>query len=104
MFENITKGVWSIDEDRVKVNKHGSTVYPLCVEDGKSNQVNVVRSYEIQPDRSNAEFIAFAFNLQQRYDISKFEEAVELLEICNNTNVINNYHEKIEQLLTQIKK
>lgn len=104
MFENITKGVWSIDEDRVKINKHGSTVYPLRAEDGKLNQTNVVRCYEIQPDRSNAEFIAYCFNLQQRFDISKLEEAVELLEICSNSNVINHYHERIEHLLTKIKK
>ena len=32
------------------------------------------RQYE-----ENAEFIAYCFNLQQRYDISKLEEAVKLL-------------------------
>ena len=80
MFDGITKGTWMIDENRVKVNKHGCTKYPLRVEGVGLNEINVAISYEIEPNRSNAEFIAFAFNLQQKYDIGLFELVVDTLE------------------------
>ena len=51
---------------------------------------------------NDAPFIAYCFNLQQRYDISKLEEAVKLLEIFNNAFDIK--YVEIEQLLKQIKK
>lgn len=104
-FENISKGIWSIDEDRVKENKHGVSVIPLRIDncpEHYSSACNVVRVYEPDGNLDNAEFIAFCFNLQQRYDISKFEEAVKLLELFNNAFDIK--YAEIEQLLKEIKK
>jgi len=113
MFENITKGVWSIDKRNVKVNKHGSMVYPLRVKDGVLTKKNVVKCYSIDADKSNAEFIAYCFNLQQRFDISKLEESVKMLEKVFNMCDMLRFptegelkHTKIKthELLTQIKK
>jgi len=78
-FENITKGNWSIEEDRIRINKHGSTIYPLQIEDGNNWFVDAVRVAELEPDRTNAEFIAFAFNLQQKLDISCYDEVIKLI-------------------------
>lgn len=108
-FENITKGIWMIDEDRVKINKHGSTKYPLRVEDGFFNQINVVVSYETEPNRDNAEFVCFAFNLQQKYDIGLFEETVsQLQKILDYWDSGNSTREKTmwdrtRSILTQVK-
>ena len=58
---------------------------------------------------NDAPFIAYCFNLQQRYDISKLEEAVRLLEKIEY-NRSHNYDipiwmlNEIEQLLKEIKK
>ena len=52
-----------------------------------------------------AEFIANCFNLQQRYDISKLEESVKLLERLLEQNMCSVIGDKaIEQLLNEIKK
>lgn len=91
MFENISKGnfirsgwkvVNEIDDDLICCNG---------------------RQY-----KENSEFIAYCFNLQQRYNISKLEEAVELVE--KSINYLEprmgtlKIQTEIEQLLKQIKK
>ena len=62
---------------------------------------------------NDAPFIAYCFNLQQRYDISKLEEAVRLLEsnfnLCDmlrfpTESELNDTKRKIKQLLKEIKK
>lgn len=87
-FENISKGeittgAWHVydDNDLIIVDCSGDNTY------------------------ANAEFIAFCFNLQQRYDISKLEEAVKLFERLLEQNMCSiSGDQAIEQLLKQIKK
>lgn len=114
MFENITKGVWSIDQQKVKVNKYRTTVFPLRIDTEPMCFTNVARIYEPEANMQNAEFIVYCFNLQQRFDVSKLEEAVKALE--NSKQVIEslisskrivNLDEALayyQQILTQIKK
>ena len=112
-FENITKGNWSIDEDESKVNEYGVTEISLRVDwDGNESSINNVIVYEPDGETVNADFIAYCFNLQQRFDISKLEEAVEALQLAQShiniftpSDVKNpELNKLIEQLLTQIKK
>lgn len=52
-----------------------------------------------------AKFIAYCFNLQQRYDIRKLKEAVGLMEELVKLNKISGLSKfAIEQLLKEIKK
>ena len=84
-FENISKGEFYVEDVQVSgliTNGHEM----------------VCAAYQ----KSNAEFIAFCFNLQQRYDISKLEEAVKLLEKMSDNMIID--LAGIKQLLKQIKK
>lgn len=109
MFEKSQDGVMSIDEDSVKVNKHGSTVFPLRIDDpaiGCPIKINVCRVYEPEGDDTFAKFIAYCFNLQRHYDISKLEEAVDILKsICSGSGIIDAKRRiELEQLLKQIKK
>ena len=58
---------------------------------------------------NDAPFIAYCFNLQQRYDISKLEEAVNAIQLIigdmyDDGLENSNYCIKLEQLLKQIKK
>ena len=54
---------------------------------------------------NDAPFIAYCFNLQQRFDISKLEESVKLLERLLEQNMCSVIGDKaIEQLLKEIKK
>lgn len=86
-FENITKGNFKSNGNAVHCDFK-------CVHIGTD---------ELRHE--NAEFIAFCFNFQQRYDISKLEDAVELLDkIYSNGGVGIGVLKQIEQLLKQIKK
>ena len=87
-FENISKGEFESKDGFITT---------------ENNIIALV--YNLKDKKENAEFIAFCFNLQQRYDISKLEEAVELFVEMIDSDLINTYYtEKIEQLLKQIKK
>lgn len=98
MFENIKAENVFINEDKTKTNRHGVNVYSLDA----SGEINVAKTW----DEDYAKFIAYCFNLQQRYDISKLEEAVKLLESIafGKGDIYENKGEQIEQLLKQIKK
>lgn len=99
MFENIKAENVFVNEDKTKTNRHGVNVYSLDA----SGEINVAKTW----DEDYAKFIAYCFNLQQRYDISKLEEAVSLLEIANKPTTHDSVKElssRIEQLLKQIKK
>lgn len=97
-FENISKGNfirsgWNVREKVRSIHEPSKII--CCVES----------------NRFDAEFISYCFNIQQRYDISKLEEAVDLLskiavkllygfDIKQDSDI----HKQIEQLLKQIKK
>ena len=94
MFEKISKGEFYVEDVQV---------YGLV----KSELETICEVYT----KSKAEFIAYCFNLHQRYDISKLEEAVRLLETqisCLNAgfDITANsvLHEEIKVILKQIKK
>lgn len=110
MFENITKNVIIKD----------STVFNADCNESKGYIKTVAQCYcgfdmarTAKEAIENAEFIAFAFNLQQRFDISKLEEAVEMLgkvfKMCDmlrfpTEGELKHTKIKIHELLTQIKK
>ena len=72
MFENITKG---------EFKAFGSGVFKKGIEIIYNKETKVNKAHNNTPE--DAEFIAYCFNLQQRFDISKLEEAVEMLEESN---------------------
>lgn len=108
-FENITKGEFDVIDD---------STYPLHGIWSKSDDgfpTYVARTCYAPSSKENAEFIAYCFNLQQRFDISKLEETIELLEESNRqieymqqkfkpTGTGNSVLSRINSLLTQIKK
>ena len=106
MFENITKGVWSIDEDKTNVNEYGVTEISLRVDlTGSESPFNNVIVYEPDGKTVNAEFIAYCFNLQQRFDIGKLEEAIKLLDFIFDIDICDvRTDKKLNLLLTKIKK
>jgi hypothetical protein len=73
MFENITKGEAHNNLNSV-IDNYGN-VFVRC------NNGNGIK---------DAEFISYCFNLQQKYDISKYSSVIsaleELLEACNDHN------------------
>ena len=95
-FENISKG-----EKLILLKRKYPTVFEI-----HKNEINQAKNLILSlQDESLAEFITFAFNLQQRYDISKLEETVELLERLLEQNMCSvSGDELIEQLLKEIKK
>jgi len=106
MFENISKGEFSFD----KAYSTDRCVYTAVVSNNaeKGSDIFVL---ELEPynnmevANNNAEFITFAFNLQQRYDISKLEEAVKQLEIATDILETQGCNmDEVKQLLKQIKK
>jgi len=108
MFENLTSGIWSIDKDKIKLNEYGVTEILLRI-DGAESSFNDVVVYEPDGEIVNAEFIAFAFNLQQRFDISKLEEAVEMFEKVIKVNELCGFdgyliNDQIGKLLIEIRR
>ena len=105
-FENISKGEFKanfidLDDFGVAVVSVESKVISQC---NFNDQLTEER-------KDNTEFIAYCFNLQQRYDISKLEEAVDLLskiavkllygfEIKQDSDI----HKQLEHILKEIKK
>ena len=74
-FENISKGEFKanfidLDDFGVAVVSVESKVIAQC---NFNDQLTEER-------KDNTEFIAYCFNLQQRYDISKLEEVVKTFE------------------------
>jgi len=96
MFEKITKGITEAVIDK----EYGIT-------DVQCNGELIASTYG---DVDNAEFIAYCFNLQQKYDIGMFEIAVktlasllEELDGCVLPSSINMEIENAENVLTKIK-
>ena len=54
--------------------------------------------------KANAEFIAYCFNLQQRFDIGKLEEMVEFLEEIRRSVIPIRFINKSKDLLAKIRK
>lgn len=97
MFEEITKGEFTSNGNAVHCGHK-------CIHIGTD---------ELR--HKNAEFIAYCFNIQQRYDISKLEECVKMLDMCENIisdpemdmmdkSELNKLYTDLSQLLTKIKK
>ena len=110
MFKNITQGAFYIRE---LLDENSSFEIDFKNDYACMNTLAYTANVDVNIDeeRANAEFIAFCFNLQQKYDILKFEECVLLLEkqldyldAGINISVDSVLHDKIEQLLKQIKK
>ena len=77
MFEKITKGKAStIDSD---VYMSDNNLLCFCAEDRNESE-------------ENAKFIAYCFNLQQKYDIGYMEKAVEILN--SNSELLNLFASK----------
>lgn len=105
VFENISKGEF---ETRKRLLGKCEFEYEIYV---PPYWIAHTRGDSNEEAQGNAQFIAFCFNLQQRYDISKLEEAVRLLETqisCLNAgfDITANsvLHEEIKVILKQIKK
>ena len=94
-FENISKGEFEANF----IDLDGFGVAVVSTESKVIAQCNFNDSLT-EERKDNTEFIAFCFNLQQRYDISKLEEVVNLLENINGSLGFPS----VEQLLKQIKK
>ena len=78
MFEKISKGEFkSSDNTFFDDDKN---VYKTRVDGFRDNYPKYFCGIDREESKENAEFIACCFNLQQRYDISKLEEAVKALE------------------------
>ena len=87
-FENISKGKFTRSGWKV-VNESDDDL--ICCNG---------RQYE-----ENSEFIAYCFNLQQRYDISKLEEVVKAFEDSISTLKREGYGTApLDNILKQIKK
>ena len=87
-FENISKGEFISIEH---------STYSCVLSSNKNNKEKSVCKVVNDDD---GQFIAYCFNLQQRYDISKLEEFVKLLENINGSLG----SPSVEQLLKEIKK
>lgn len=93
-FENISKGETTIDESNF--GRTNVSFGDFC------GEIEFWHHHNSKEESiENAKFVSFAFNLQQRYDISKLEEAVEILEDYKDVNPSDR---KLEELLKQIKK
>ena len=99
-FENISKGEFK--SNLIDLDNFG--IAAVSTESKVIAQCNFNDSLT-EERKDNTEFIAFCFNLQQRYDISKLEETVNTLEELLGYGLLNQHYAKsIEQLLKQIKK
>ena len=87
-FENISKGEFEYKDGFITT---------------ENNIIALI--YNFKDQKQNAEFIAYCFNLQQRYDISKLEEAVKLFELLLEENMCSIAADgNINNLLNHIKK
>ena len=91
MFEKITKEV-TLQNDVVVMNNN----YDYKI--GNIEAVAICYTGFNSPDtieeaKANAEFITYCFNLQQKYDISKLEEAIEIIE--SSAELLNLFASKI---------
>lgn len=102
-FENISKGKFQY--------RKSEFIYPAFVDnlDGFCIEIHDLNNNK-QSDY-NAEFIAFCFNLQQKYDISKFEECVDLISKITvkllygfDIKQDSEIHKQILELLKEVKK
>jgi len=100
MFENISKGEFTSRKNFVEIDGRiiFTAWYPYPLQHIEKNVVS-----------QNAEFIAYCFNLQQKYDISKFEECVKMLEKSIEINKAHEFNghlinNQIERLLKQVVK
>lgn len=101
-FEKITKGDFEL-------HKHSKTTAQRI--DGRTvascagYSTNTDNGEHVCENEANAEFIAFAFNLQQKLDIGVYEEVVYLLVEMIDSNLMGAYYtEKIQQVLTKAKR
>ena len=101
-FENISKGEWKHNRFAKGNIETENRLIANCI--GYSTNVKPEEAH--LESMENADFILFCGNLQQRYDISKLEEAVKLLESIafGKGDICENKGEQIEQLLKEIKK
>lgn len=104
-FENISKGEFVKQNVSVCIRKKINEKY--------SDMIHMFAPYANETpydvQQENAYFIAYCFNIQQRYDISKLEEFVESVETLlgrMKENEFDNWfsYKVVEQLLKQIKK
>lgn len=102
MFENISKGKFTNDGIDVIVNG-------FIVAQSYDTTDACVNEMNIQEAESNAEFIAYCFNLQQRLDISCYEEVIKALEKSMAALRLDEWqnsqgYKEIEQILNKAKK
>ena len=72
-FENITRGGYNIAND----------LYPCDINVDSKLHSTVYRNRSFiasEQEKEDAQFVAFCFNLQQKYDIGLFEEALRMIE------------------------
>lgn len=96
-FENISKGEFSAKDNSLMISGKTGQQAIFCKQDFSYKKIDVEMI-------ENTQFAAFCFNLQQRYDISKLEEAIKLLETIFETTDNADIYEDCKQLLKQIKK
>lgn len=77
MFENITKGEYVIVGYAGEHDEGGASIkcgnIPIC-------STSYARKDRWDEYYDNAKFIAYCFNLQQKYDIGLFEELIKAVE------------------------
>jgi len=100
-FENISKGEWKHNRFAKGNIETENRLIANCI--GYSTNVKPEEAH--LESMENADFILFCGNLQQRYDISKLEEAVKLFELLLEENMCSIAADgKINNLLNHIKK
>lgn len=120
-FENITKRITTVKKDGIYLDeKLIITAWNPYVVDETLNEgeswLNMRRRTDIDREKlgiekeENAQFISYCFNLQQKLDISCYEEVVEKLNKVNELLLQHPIfprsiiHEEIQQVLTKAKK
>jgi len=108
MFENISKGEFYT---RKLIDKDSSFEIDFKNDHASMNTLAYTANVDVNvsEEKQNAKFVAYCFNLQQKYDISKFEECVKMLEKSIEINKAHGFNghlinNQIEQLLKQVVK
>lgn len=117
MFEKISKGEWTIPHFVKKQSENDcgcGFIFAIECEEvvagiyyKKDDSFEQSEHPDVDTAKANAEFICFCGNLQQRYDISKLEDAVTLLELLNKPCLPQDQHalqESVNEFLSEIKR
>jgi hypothetical protein len=93
------------------MKSNGGTILSteLALKNGNYVATEQIKKELNEQEKQNSEFISFCFNIQQKYDISKFEECIKMLEKAIEINKAHKFNghlinNQIERFLKQVKK